>query len=302
MNLEGFVRPSGQAGARNYVFIVPSVVCSTVLSRQIADAVGAVTVSHQHGCGHIGPDIVQARDLFAGLATNPNVGRSMIASLGCETVQGKHIAAELERRGHSAALVGIQDSGGHDPALAAGIEQAQPLVAEVGQIGRSSVGFEAITLGITASRTDARIGQLIDAATIAGARVVIAADPQVVATIPDGIDTIAVGEPATAPVSQVTRAGAGAQLLAAVASCGAALIVDFPAEGQPPQGLAVAPVLSVAGDGEFHAMIAGDFDTDADADAPAILAQVAEVFSGSTVRAEGRGATAFAIPRLLRTM
>ncbi|WNG87537.1 UxaA family hydrolase [Mycobacterium sp. ITM-2016-00317] len=80
--LEGFVRPSGQAGARNHVFIVPSVVCSTVLSRQIADAVGAVTVSHQHGCGHIGPDIVQARELFVGLAVNPNVGRSVIASLG----------------------------------------------------------------------------------------------------------------------------------------------------------------------------------------------------------------------------
>ncbi|WNG87536.1 hypothetical protein C6A87_028050 [Mycobacterium sp. ITM-2016-00317] len=217
-------------------------------------------------------------------------------------MQGKHIAAALKRRGHPAHLVGIQDSGGHDPALAAGVEIARPLVDEVNRLVRSAVGFEAVTLGIAASRADARIQRLVDAAVRAGARVVVAADSAVAEMVPVDADTIAVGEPATSKVNHVTKAGSGAQLLAALGSCGAAVIVDFPAAGQPPQGLALAPVLSVAGDDDFHAMIAGDFDAGADVDAVVILAQVAEVFSGRTVRAEQRGASTFAIPRLLRTM
>lgn len=300
--LRGFARAVRQPGARNYVFIVPTVVCSTLLSREIADATGAITVSHQHGCGHIGPDIVQSRDLFAGLATNPNVAHSLIVSLGCETVQGKHVAAELERRGHPARLIGIQDSGGYDAALEAGTVEARKLTTATADTQRSEFGVDELTVGITASRPDPRLPKLIRHLLCAGTHVVIASDQDLSSALPQDPVVLGVGEPVTAPLSVVRNAGAGAQLLAATASCGAQILVDFPAPDQPPQGFPLAPVLGVASVEGLHAMISDEFDLGPEVGVKTILDRVIDVFSGAETKAEVRGSSSFAIPRLLRTM
>lgn len=300
--LQGFSRINRRPGARNHVFILPSVVCSTRLTGEIAEAVGAVTVSHQHGCGHIGPDIVQTRQLFAGLAMNPNVCHSLVASLGCETVQGKHVIAELDRQGHTAPLITIQDLGGYDGALAAGITEGQKLVDDAGSQRRSDCTLDQLTVAITASRRDDRISELVELALNSGTRVVIAVDTGDVNEIHTGATSISVGDQAGARVSVVEKAGAGAQLLASTAACGAQIIVDFPAAGQPPQGSPLVPVLAVAGRDGLHAMISGDFDLDPTAPARDIFDRVIEVFSGDQTKAEQRGSASFAIPRLLRTM
>jgi altronate dehydratase len=300
--LRGFHRATGRPGARNHVFIVPSVVCSTLLSREIADGTGAITVSHQHGCGHIGPDITQTRDLFAGLATNPNVAHSLVVSLGCETVQGKQVTAELERRGYPTRLIGIQDSGGYDAALDIGTREAHSLTAATRDAQRAQFGVDELTLGITASRLDPRLGDLIGRALGAGARVVIASDQELSSALPHEPAVVGVGEPVTASLTVVRNAGAGAQLLAATASCGAQVLIDFPAPNQPPQGFPLVPVLSVAHDDGLHTVIADDFDLGAHVDTGAIFSRAIDVYCGAESKAELRGSSSFAIPRLLRTM
>lgn len=284
------------------MFVLPSVVCSTKLSREIADAVGAITVSHQHGCGHIGPDIVQTRELFVGLAMNPNVVDTLVASLGCETIQGKHVIAELERRGYPTHLIGIQDCGGYEGALTAGIAEGHALVQRAKTVERADFGLDAMTLGITVSRPDPRIEELINVAKCVGMQVVIATDGADTGNWAADASSVVVGEIGPAPVSVVQKAGAGAQLLAAVAACGVQVIIDFPAANQPPQGFALVPVLAVAADTGLHAVISHDFDLTAGADETAILARAAEVFSGDKAKSELRGFASFAIPRLLRTM
>jgi hypothetical protein len=64
----------------------------------------------------------------------------------------------------------------------------------------------------------------------------------------------------------------------------------------------LVPVLSVAADVGLHPMIADDFDLGADVDAETILGRAVEVYSGAESKAELRGSSSFAIPRLLRTM
>jgi len=304
--LSGYARQGRRPGARNHVFVLPSVVCSTKVSRDVADAIGAITVSHQHGCGHIGPDITQARGLFVGLACNPNVAHTLVVSLGCETVQGRHVVAELEHRGFPTPLIGIQDAGGYAAAVQAGIEVGRPLVDGLDHAQRTPVGLDALTLGVTVSREDHRVGALITAALADGAQVVVAVDPALEAQldnlVPHEHVDVTVGEPVTAPVSVVRNAGAGAQLLAATASCGPQIIVDFPSSDQPPQGFPLLPVLSVAAGDGLHAALSEDFDVDALASASDILAVAAETFSGALTRAEQRHSASFAIPRLLRTM
>lgn len=300
--MQGFPRSSGQAGARNHVFVLPSVVCSALVARQIAEASGAVHVSHQHGCGHIGPDIAQTRQLFVGLATNPNVAHAVVVSLGCETVQGNAVAAELNRLGHEPRFISIQGSGGNDAAREAGILEAKSLTRDAESDARSGVGLDELVVGIVAAREDERASALAAHAARQGARVVIAADRSIPPVLPGEVPSIDIGEVPTAPVSLVRHAGSGAQLLAAAASCRAQVLVSFPAPDQPPVGFALAPVLNVAASDGLHGVIGGEFDHDANAAVEAIWDRVLDVFTGMQTKAEVRGSAAFAIPRLIRTM
>jgi altronate dehydratase large subunit len=298
--LEGYTRAGRRPGARNHVLILPTVVCAVRLSHDIADVTTATTVSHQHGCGHIGPDIVQARMLYAGLATNPNVAHAVLTSLGCETVQGASVAQELDRRGFPAPLVGIQSAGGYDSALADGIAVTQPLVADAGTQVRAGKPLSDLLVGLSVSREDDRVAPLVAALLASGASVVVAgltADGEL-----DGADVCVVGEVATGSLTVVTNAGAGAQQLASLAACGAQVIVDFVAAGQPSQGFPVVPVVSVGSDDPLHLVVQEDFDLTVDATTDDIADTIRSVFSGAETRAEARGSSILALPRLLRTM
>jgi altronate dehydratase large subunit len=300
--LQGFDRPAGPAGARNHVFILPSVVCSALVARQIAEASGAVHVSHQHGCGHIGPDISQTKRLFVGLASNPNVTRPVVVSLGCETVQGNAVADELRRLGREPQFISIQGHGGNDAAREAGIAAATELTRSAEGAQRSDISPRDLIVGIVVSRADHRINALVTEVTRRGARVVIAVDRAHAEQVHSDAATIDIGDEPEAPVSVVRNAGSGAQLLGAAASCRAQILVDFPSADQPPLGFAVSPVISVASSDGLHRAIGGEFDLTAHDSAAAIWERVTAVYSGAPTMAEERGSAAFAIPRLIRTM
>ena len=52
---------------RRHLLVLPSVVCATRVAADIAEELGAVTITHQHGCSQVGDDGVQhARGLRAG--------------------------------------------------------------------------------------------------------------------------------------------------------------------------------------------------------------------------------------------
>ena len=59
MSITGFAHKGRGVGVRDHQLILPSVVCSTHVSRKIANEVGAITFAHQNGCGIIGIDMKQ---------------------------------------------------------------------------------------------------------------------------------------------------------------------------------------------------------------------------------------------------
>ena len=300
--LIGFPRAAGRGGARNHVFILPSVVCSALVARQIAEASGAVHVSHQHGCGHIGPDIVQTRRLFVGLACNPNVAHAVVVSLGCETVQGNAVAEELRRVGREPRFISIQGSGGNDAAREVGISEARELARKEEGVGRREVATDDLVVGLVVSRVDDRLLELAAEVVRRGAQVVLAVDRASSLKLPADTVVIDIGDEPTAPISVIRNAGTGAQLLGAAASCRAQVLVDFPSPDQPPLGFALAPVVSVPAADGLHMVLEGEFDVAAEDSSETIWRRVAGVFSGAETKAEARGSAAFAIPRLIRTM
>ena len=51
MRIQGYLHENRGVGIRDIQLILPSVVCSTHVSKKIADAVGAKTFAHNTGCG-----------------------------------------------------------------------------------------------------------------------------------------------------------------------------------------------------------------------------------------------------------
>ena len=73
MSITGFAHKGRGVGVRDHQLILPSVVCSTHVSRKIANEVGALTFAHQNGCGIIGIDVPGVDNFFIELANHPNV-------------------------------------------------------------------------------------------------------------------------------------------------------------------------------------------------------------------------------------
>ena len=96
ISIKGFDHGNRGAGIRNHQLILPTVVCSTHVSRRIATEVGAVTFAHQHGCGIIGDDVND-------LAVMKAVGLAICPSSAVNSVKTEcHII--LSRKGGDACV------------------------------------------------------------------------------------------------------------------------------------------------------------------------------------------------------
>ncbi|NDA80872.1 MAG: altronate dehydratase, partial [Actinobacteria bacterium] len=96
--ITGYLNGSRGLGVRHHQLILPSVVCSTHLSKKVAMAVDAITFSHQHGCAIIGPDVAGVNDFFISLAGHPNVQSTLVLGLGCETLQGNELTDAIANK------------------------------------------------------------------------------------------------------------------------------------------------------------------------------------------------------------
>ena len=81
---KGYLRPDGQAGVRNDLWVIPTVGCVNDLAQRLADAVGGIALTHPYGCSQLGGDHECTANLLAAFAHHPNAGGVLIVGLGCE--------------------------------------------------------------------------------------------------------------------------------------------------------------------------------------------------------------------------
>lgn len=92
---QGYLRKDGQAGIRNYVFVIPSVSCANGPARAITDQAnklfpvsdnfdGFIVLPHAYGCSQSGEDLLNLQKILTGVARSPNAGGVLFVSLGCE--------------------------------------------------------------------------------------------------------------------------------------------------------------------------------------------------------------------------
>jgi altronate dehydratase len=292
---------SAPAGCRRHLLVLPSVVCATRVAADIADELGAVTITHQHGCSQVGDDGLQTRAAFELLACNPNVAAAIVVSLGCETVQGSSLAAAIGERGRRVELAGIQMQGGSRACVSHGVEVGSAMLRAIASEPHAPPALGEVVIGIEASHASPLAAAFADRALAEGAAVVqSAASPGIRAGSASLAAFMAAAAPGTS--TALTRAGRGTQQHVALAAAGAQVIVAFPALDDAPVGFAVCPVIAVAGSSPLHAALGDDFDLAPDATVDDLWALTLAVLSGAETAAEARGSRVFALDRLAMSM
>ncbi len=155
MTFQGFRRPDGKAGTRNYVLVIPSVGCAQHTAQSVAGSLkGAVYLPNTLGCGQIGADREQTKRVLVGFGTNPNVFSVLVVGLGCESIPAKEVAAGISASGKRVECLEIQSSGGPRRTAGAGRRLVKEMLADAARVEREPIPASELILGTECGGSD----------------------------------------------------------------------------------------------------------------------------------------------------
>jgi altronate dehydratase large subunit len=156
MKFMGYRRKDGRVGVRNYAVVVSTVFCSTSVTRMIASATGVSEITHDGGCGQLGPDKAHTERILRGVVSHPNIGSVLVVGLGCEQIDAETLATMAD--GKPAAHVDIHKLGGNSQAVDAGIEIIEELKIEAGKAERQLNSASELILATQCGSSDTGSG------------------------------------------------------------------------------------------------------------------------------------------------
>jgi len=171
---EGFVRPMGKTGTRNYIGILTSVNCSATVAKFIAEAVnrsdilknypeidGVAPFVHGTGCGMAayGEGWELFRRVQWGYATHPNLAGVLMVGLGCEVFQIDRMKDEygLVEGDHFQSMT-IQAIGGTKKTVAEGVERVKAMLPLAARARRQTRPASEIALALQCGGSDGYSG------------------------------------------------------------------------------------------------------------------------------------------------
>ena len=170
---QGFLRPGGMAGTRNYIGILTSVNCSATVAKYIAAAItpeilaqypnvdGVVALVHSTGCGmaDTGEGYANLQRTLWGHARHPNFAGILMVGLGCEVNQIDFLleAYGLER-GPRFQTMTIQDIGGARKTVDRGVEIVKAMLPAANEARRTALPASHLTLALQCGGSDAYSG------------------------------------------------------------------------------------------------------------------------------------------------
>ena len=268
MSITGFSHRGRGVGIRDHQLILPSVVCSTHVSRKIANEVGAITFAHQNGCGIIGIDVPGVDNFFIDLANHPNVQSVVVISLGCETIQGPELLPKINQE--LSRLLVIQESGGASGTYEAGIKQARQLRDD---FKSEQAVVDKLVVGLDLSRDYAQL-------------------PQLKVKLADADFKVEVED---------SKAGSEHNL-AKLMSKKVHIVISFADGNQPPTGFPLIPVINIAAPSPLHQALISEFDLADSVSLDEIVELVKKVADGQESKSELSGIGEIVAPRSVRSV
>lgn len=102
---KGYIRPNGDVGIRNEIWIVPTVGCVNGIAEQLAENLRQETKCegidaiwawhHNYGCSQLSDDHEHTRKILRDICLHPHAGGVLVVSLGCENNQPEDFMAML---------------------------------------------------------------------------------------------------------------------------------------------------------------------------------------------------------------
>jgi altronate hydrolase len=174
---QGYLRPDGQVGTRNYLAVISSVNCSASVARHVKDRFnvqelrrdfsnvdGIIAFTHKGGCGvQPGEPHQLLMRVLAGMAGHPNVAGYVMIGLGCEVnqldlIRERHRLGATQPGIAAPLFVNIQDAGGTRKTVDAAVTALARLLPLANEQLRSAQPLARLTLGLECGGSDAYSG------------------------------------------------------------------------------------------------------------------------------------------------
>lgn len=170
---QGFRRHDGRVGTRNFVLVIPTSMCAshealqvsilaefTLYSREkFPNVDGVSAIPHNKGCGcQDGSNVDLLLRVISNYADHPNVGGVILMELGCEKTNLSVVEEYLVKLGRKlqkpVARIGIQQVGGTQKAITAGLKAVEQMLPELNRTRRESVPVSELILGVKCGGSD----------------------------------------------------------------------------------------------------------------------------------------------------
>ncbi len=201
----GYRRPDGRVGTRNFVLIVPTSMCASHESQQIATLAeytlynrerfpnvdGIVAIPHNKGCGcSDGSNIEVMLRTLANYAGHPNVGGVLFIGLGCEKTNLSAVERYLQKEqldlGKPVVRFGIQETGGTQAVIDRGLKEVAAMLPQVNDVTRTEAAMSELILGVKCGGSDGfsglsanpALGRAADLLVRSGGTVIITEVPE----------------------------------------------------------------------------------------------------------------------------
>lgn len=202
VTFEGYRRPGGRFGTRNYIGVLTSVNCSATVARKVAASFpddmfdddphvdGVVAITHTTGCGMSGTG--EAMQILSrtltGYMRHVNFAGIVLIGLGCEVAQTDRLIADAGLTpSDTVRIMTIQREGGTLPAIEAGKRHVRDLVEVARASRRETVSAEHLTLGLQCGASDGwsgvtanpALGRAADRLVASGGTVILSETPEI---------------------------------------------------------------------------------------------------------------------------
>ncbi len=200
---QGYRRHDGKAGTRNYLGVIASVNCSSLVTRKIADHFsapgaldawpgvdGVVPLTHKSGCsvsdGSTSMDML--RRTLGGYVRHPNFAGVLIVGLGCEDNQIEAMLSDQDLvPGPMLRTLSIQQAGGTRAAIAAGISEIEAILDDAAKAERSAIPASELVVGLQCGGSDGlsgltanpALGAAVDRLVACGGTAILAETPEI---------------------------------------------------------------------------------------------------------------------------
>jgi len=162
---QGYVRPDGQVGIRNEVWVIPTVGCVNGIIKQIVEKTreelagqldgidGIFHFPHNYGCSQLSEDHENTKKILRDMVHHPNAGAILVVGLGCENNQPR-IFEEFcgDYNKDRVKFMICQEVQGDE--VAYGVEVLKELVKKAQQDRRQTVPAATLRVGLKCGGSD----------------------------------------------------------------------------------------------------------------------------------------------------